>query len=161
MLGSTFVLQTQLLFDKVGPQMLPDAGISAQLDLGILPASLLQTDDHISAVQFPATLASYFNAIVPDRAAPHWRSYGQEWGDKMWTQTNPVRAPEAILPPTNQYLPHDQMSPADIPTEQAAIRCGGILGAEGTTHSAPHKSRFDLARCKTRAPTKLPIDLMT
>ena len=35
-LRSTFVLQTQLLFDKVGPQMLPDAGISAQLDLGIL-----------------------------------------------------------------------------------------------------------------------------
>ena len=71
MLGSTFVLQTQLLFDKVGPQMLPDAGISAQLDLGILPASLLQTDDNISAVQFPAKLVSYFNEIVPDRAAPH------------------------------------------------------------------------------------------
>ena len=71
MLGSTFVLQAQLLFDKVGPQMLPDAGTSAQLDPGILPASLLWTDDNISAVQFPAKFASYFNAIVPDRAAPH------------------------------------------------------------------------------------------
>ena len=79
----------------------------------------------------------------------------------MWTQTNPVRAPEAILPPTNHGFHHDQIFPADIPSEHAVIRRGGILGVEGTTHSAPHKSRFDLARCKTRAPTKLPIDLMT
>ena len=71
MLRSTFVLQTQLLFDEIGPQMLPDAGISAQLDPGILPARLPQTDDNISAVQFPAKLAGYFNAIVPGRAAPH------------------------------------------------------------------------------------------
>ena len=39
-LRSTFVLQTQLVFDKIGPQMLPDAGIAAQLEPGILPASL-------------------------------------------------------------------------------------------------------------------------
>ena len=71
MLRSTFVLQTQLLFDKIGSQMLPDAGIPTQLDPGILPASLPWTDDNVSAVQFPAKLASYFNAIVPDRAAPH------------------------------------------------------------------------------------------
>ena len=71
MLRSTFVLQTQLLFDKIGPHMLPGAAISAQLDPGILPTSLPWTDDNISAVQFPAKLVSYFNAIVPDRAAPH------------------------------------------------------------------------------------------
>ena len=70
----------------------------------------------------------------------------------MWTQTNPVRAPEAILPPTNQYLPRDQMSPADIPTEQAAIRCGGILGAEGTTHSAPHKNQDLTSLAAKRGP---------
>ena len=71
MLRSTFVLQTQLLLDKIGPQMLPDAAISAQLDPGTLPTSLPYTDDNISAVQVPAKLVSYFNAIVPDRAAPH------------------------------------------------------------------------------------------
>ena len=70
-LRSTFVLQTQLLLDKIGPQMLPDAAISAQLDPGILPTSLPYTDDNIYAVQFPAKLVSYFNEIVPDRAAPH------------------------------------------------------------------------------------------
>ena len=158
MLGSTFVLQTQLLFDKVGPQMLPDAGISAQLDLGILPASLLQTDDHISAVQFPATLPATSTRLCLI-AQLHIGEVWSEWG-QMWTQTNPVRAPEAILPPTNQYYLMTDV-PADTPTEQAAIRCGGILGAEGTTHSAPHKSRFGPRSCKTRAPTKLPIDLMT
>ena len=149
------MLQTQLLLDKIGPQMLPDAAISAQLDPGILPTSLPWTDDNISAVQFPAKLVSYFNAIVPDRAAPHWRSYGQEWGDKMWTQTNPVRAPEAILPPTNHDFHHDQIFPAGIPTGHASIRRGGILGDKGTSHSAPHKSRFDHARCKTRGPYKV------
>ena len=70
-LRSTFVLQTQLLLDKIGPQMLPDAAISTQLDPWILPTSLPYTDDNIYAVQYPAKLVSYFNEIVPDRAAPH------------------------------------------------------------------------------------------
>ena len=68
---STFELQTQLHVDKAGAPMLPGTGSSAQLDPGILPTSLPYTDDNIYAVQFPAKLVSYFNEIVPDRAAPH------------------------------------------------------------------------------------------
>ena len=73
----------------------------------------------------------------------------------MWTQTNPVRAPEAILPPTNHDFPNHQIFPADIPMEHAVIRRGGADGDVSTTQSAPHKSRFDHARCKTRGPYKV------
>ena len=79
----------------------------------------------------------------------------------MWTQTNPVRAPEAILPPTNHDLPNDQIFPADIPTEQAVIRRGGILGTAGTHTPLLINQDLTTLAAKREAPTKLPTDLVT
>ena len=72
----------------------------------------------------------------------------REGGDKMWTQTDPANAHEATLPPTNQNVPQYHFIPAGTPTAHAVGRRGGVLGVEGTTHSAPHNSRFEHTRCK-------------
>ena len=72
----------------------------------------------------------------------------REGRDKMWTQIDPANAHEATLPPTNQNLSQYHFIPAGTPTAHAVGRRGGVLGVEGTTHCAPHNSRFEHARCK-------------
>ena len=72
----------------------------------------------------------------------------REGVDKIRTQIDTAHPNEATLPLTNQHLPQYHFIPAGTPTAHAVGRRGGVLGVEGTTHCAPHNSRFEHTRCK-------------